>query len=118
MAAFEPPTAAAAHTTNGAATAGNPRNQDSARLAREAGWVEPTPFDYTTTVPTGSGFSGPNDSTEEAQESVHKSTTWAHDANKYEWQNSYGEVGPRNEGLEKELFHGEHINRVGDKFDK
>ncbi|QSS64054.1 DEAD-box protein [Histoplasma capsulatum] len=36
----------------------------------------------------------------------------------YEWKEEYGDVGPRNEELEKMLFHDEYLNRAGNKFDR
>ncbi|KIX01975.1 uncharacterized protein Z518_07914 [Rhinocladiella mackenziei CBS 650.93] len=39
-------------------------------------------------------------------------STWAHDAERYEWDKADGDVGPRNEKLEKELFQGQHINLI------
>ncbi|EPS26837.1 hypothetical protein PDE_01776 [Penicillium oxalicum 114-2] len=42
------------------------------------------------------------------------SPKWGGNAARYEWKDEYGDVGPRNEELERELFHDEHIPRPGD----
>ncbi|EXJ78698.1 hypothetical protein A1O1_09100 [Capronia coronata CBS 617.96] len=83
--------------------------------AQRAGWCAPQPFKYGPEVPEP-GANGTNGEEGGTAEDAYKPTPWAHDAEKYEWQEEYGEVGPRHEELEKELFRGEYINRAGDKF--
>lgn len=71
-----------------------PRNADAARDAREQGWNVPQPYDY--------------------QNYERKETgDWAGVAARYEWKDEYGDVGPPNAELEKELFESEFIPRVG-----
>ncbi|KAJ5114800.1 hypothetical protein NUU61_000559 [Penicillium alfredii] len=70
---------------------------ESARLARERGWAEPIPYDYQSY--------GNKDARD-----------WAGIAARYEWQDEYGDVGPRNPDLEQQLFHHEYITRVGHKL--
>ena len=41
---------------------------------------------------------------------------WAASAARYEWSDDFGDIGPRDEKLEKILFHGAHINRRGMEF--
>ena len=41
---------------------------------------------------------------------------WANKAAIYEWKEEYGEIGPRFEALEKQLFGADHV-RSGIKFD-
>ncbi|EXJ81195.1 hypothetical protein A1O3_07485 [Capronia epimyces CBS 606.96] len=83
--------------------------------ARKAGWCAPQPFNYDAAAPA-TGANGATGGEGENDENAYKSTSWAHDAQKYEWQEDFGDVGPRHEDLEKELFRGEYINRAGDKF--
>lgn len=45
-------------------------------------------------------------------------TGWAGNATRYEWKDEYGDIGPRNEELEKQLFHGDHLSRVGLRLDR
>lgn len=98
--------------TNGSgdAPAGPPRNEEAAKLARERGWVEPSSFDYSAGVAVsaveGEGLVSIADG------------NWAHNAEKYEWQESYGDVGPENKTLEDQLFRSDTINRQGIKFDQ
>jgi ATP-dependent RNA helicase DDX3X len=42
---------------------------------------------------------------------------WANKGALYEWKDEYGDVGPRFEALEKQLFHSEYHVRTGIKFD-
>lgn len=95
---------------NGDAPAGRPRNEEAAKLAREKGWVEPSSFDYSggvaVTAVEGEGLVSTADG------------NWAHAAEKYEWLESYGEIGPENKALEDQLFRSDTINRQGIKFDQ
>lgn len=85
--------------------------------AQKAGWCAPQPFNYDAAAPT-SGMHGATGGEGANNEDAYKATAWAHDAEKYEWQEDYGEVGPRHEELEKQLFRTEYHNRAGDKFKK
>jgi ATP-dependent RNA helicase DDX3X len=42
---------------------------------------------------------------------------WAGKGALYEWKDDYGDVGPRFEALEKQLFHSEYHVRTGIKFE-
>lgn len=42
---------------------------------------------------------------------------WFSEARRYEWNEAYGDVGPRDEELEKDLFFDEHRVRRGIQFD-
>ncbi|KAH0830925.1 hypothetical protein AYO21_06456 [Fonsecaea monophora] len=105
---------------------GPPKNEEAIKLARQSGWVEPKANNYTARAPTtalGSDqaqlevVAEENDGADEVVVSRHATSNWSHDAAKYEWKEEYGDVGPRDEKLEKDLFRGEHINRAGIKFD-
>ncbi|KIW49182.1 hypothetical protein, variant [Exophiala xenobiotica] len=93
-------------------------DQESLQRARELGWVEPQSYHYGATAPTTVLTDAPPPTDEDGDElvSIHKGSTWAHDAEKYEWKEEYGEVGPRIEKLEQELFRADYINRAGEKF--
>ena len=43
---------------------------------------------------------------------------WANKAAIYEWKEEYGEIGPRFEALEKQLFGNDFHVRSGIKFDR
>lgn len=75
-----------------------PRNAEAAQIAREKGWSNPVPYDY-------------------VEYENKDSRNWAGVAARYEWKDEYGEVGPPNEALENELFRGDFIPRVGQRFD-
>ena len=66
---------------------------------RVAGWAEPIPFSYD------------NYQNKEF-------TDWAGMGARYEWNDEYGDVGPRNEELEKQLFNLEFMSRAGVRFDE
>lgn len=92
---------------------GPPRNEEAAKLARERGWVKQQEYNYTNTDAApevveveGEGFVTIADG------------NWAHNAAKYEWEESFGDVGPENPKLEQQLFRVNTINRLGQKFDK
>lgn len=88
--------------TNGITSTGPPKDEAMVKAARDAGWTEPTAYNY-------------ND----GENNVHTDEPlWAHKKGRYEWKEEYGNVGPEVPELEKELFHDELINRQGLKFDK
>ena len=60
--------------------------------ATEAGWQKPIPFEY-------GGIGEPD-----AETGMRDDVKWLSDAVVYEWVDEYGEVGPENLALEKELF--------------
>ena len=82
-------------------------NEEAARAARDHGWTAPQQYDYASYNATG-------DDLRAAQADL---PAWAHNAEKYEWKEEYGDVGPRNEALEKQLFRNELLNRAGIKFE-
>ena len=112
-------------------SAGPPKNEEAIKAARDAGWVQRQAHNYAATAPI-TVLNGDEDEAEpdaapaaegeagdeDPMTSRHSTTTWSHDAAKYEWKEEYGDVGPRDEKLEKDLFRGEHINRAGNKLTK
>jgi ATP-dependent RNA helicase DDX3X len=110
---------ALAEATNGASAPCVSRvDEESSKRARDLGWVPPQTYDYGASAPTAAKKPEIVEDEEENNESQHKGSTWAHDAAKYEWNQEYGDVGPRSEALEKELFKGDFINRAGEKLAK
>ncbi|KAE9370611.1 DEAD-domain-containing protein [Stipitochalara longipes BDJ] len=86
------------------------------------GWVAPTKYDYET-------FNKTTKELEEAQASAEVpenpaefggifSGDWANKGALYEWKEEYGDVGPRFEALEKQLFGSDYHVRSGIKFDR
>lgn len=65
----------------------------------QMGWVEPVPFNY-----------------ESYQDPA--TANWAGLASCYEWKDEYGDVGPRNEELEAQLFRDEFLPRAGQRFEE
>jgi ATP-dependent RNA helicase DDX3X len=66
---------------------------------QEAGWSEPVPFTYD-------------------RFAIKDFTDWAGIAPRYEWKEEYGEVGPRNVELERQLFNAEFVPRAGERFNE
>ncbi|KAJ4373907.1 hypothetical protein N0V83_002646 [Neocucurbitaria cava] len=75
--------------------------QDLAR-AKQAGWNDQVAFQYETVV-------GGQPAVDETRDSA----AWLSDAAIYQWDDDFGEVGDANPELEKMLFEGEHLQRVG-----
>jgi ATP-dependent RNA helicase DDX3X len=116
---------------NGTATpAGPPKNEEALKAARDAGWVLPTAHNYTSKAPVtalnrneteahpDAAPAAEGEGVEDVPISRYRPSNWSHDAAKYEWSEEFGDVGPRDEQLEKDLFHGEFINRAGAKIEK
>lgn len=77
--------------------------------ARAKGWVQPHATDAEAVVSAeGTGA--------DAAETIEP--VWAHTAEKYEWKEEFGEVGPRIPELENQLYRNELIVRKGLKYDK
>lgn len=54
----------------------------------------------------------------EALEAAGEAPTWASSAEKYEWSDEYGDIGPEHPELEKQLFGDEFLVRTGNAFEK
>lgn len=74
---------------------------DDLQRATDAGWQRPIPFEYEATRSNA----GPGEQ--------HGNAEWLSDAVVYEWMDEYGEVGPRDEALEKQLYENPDIQRRG-----
>jgi ATP-dependent RNA helicase DDX3X len=84
------------------------KNKEAHALARDKGWVEPQEFDY-----DAYNASGKVTGTDQVVKD-----DWSHNAEKYEWKEEYGDVGPPSADLETQLFRSVFINRQGLKFDR
>ena len=82
-------------------------NTEAIQRVRDGGWVTPTQFNYTDY----------NASTKEEREAAGE-PKWAANAAKYEWSEEFGDVGPADEELERELFGSENQMKQGADFDK
>ncbi|KAL5444552.1 hypothetical protein PMIN07_004997 [Paraphaeosphaeria minitans] len=84
------------------AAAASKVDQKAADLQRatEAGWEKPIPFEY-------------DAAPSEAGAVDERPVKWLSDAVVYEWLDEYGEIGPRDEELEKELYEDPDIQRRG-----
>lgn len=89
------------------------RDEEAAARCRELGWSEPEKYDYES-YNAGKKTREERAITEEGKDLP----AWAANAQKYEWSDEFGDVGPRHEALEDMLFNSEHINRTGIAFDK
>ncbi|KAF2741328.1 putative DEAD/DEAH box RNA helicase [Polyplosphaeria fusca] len=75
---------------------------DNIAMLKEAGWSNPVPFNYETV--TG-GTAAPDETRNEAG--------WLANAAIYQWEDDYGDVGPRNDELERVLYHDADQMRAG-----
>ncbi|MCJ1465446.1 hypothetical protein MMC07_004064 [Pseudocyphellaria aurata] len=88
-------------------------NEDAVTHPRDLGWAEPLKYDY-------EAYNASSKPREEraAIEEAKNLPPWAANAQKYEWSDEFGDVGPRHDALEEILFNNEYINRTGIAFDK
>lgn len=105
-------------------------NEEARKMAHQQGWVEPKAYTYATEPAAQKPATNGTDNGDDIKEDGHDTNNgaqgdqsdhypkWAHDAGRYEWKEEFGDVGPRSEKLEEELFNGKYINRAGDKFKK
>ena len=93
--------------------------EEFAQKAQELGWAKPTKYDYEaynnrdTSAPGGVG--GFDSTSHQAQTS--DLVTWGANAAKYEWNDTYGDVGPKVPELEEILFNDNFTNRKGEHID-
>jgi len=93
------------------------RDDAKAQRAREAGWNEPTAFNYEASTAA----------TREEREAATRAVLdrdahstdiplWASAGVKYEWKDEYGEVGPQVPELERVLYKDQFQSRIGGQF--
>jgi ATP-dependent RNA helicase DDX3X len=85
-----------------------PSKEEAIAKARGHKWVEPQKYDYSIYNKQVADAG-----TDTSQSRQHE---WASSAGKYEWNDEYGDVGPRVPELEKQLFNDELRMRHGDNF--
>lgn len=100
--------AAALPATNGT---GPVKDKEAYDRARAQGWAAPEPTSY------------PADNVADSQpmdgEFVdNPMEQWMHSAEKYEWKEEYGDVGPEIPELEAQLFNKNHKPQKGNLFEK
>ncbi|KAA8645800.1 hypothetical protein EYZ11_011205 [Aspergillus tanneri] len=93
-------------------TDGQNKKAEAASAAREKGWAEPEGYDYS----MYNNIVPPIDKPAEVPSPERQLPEWAAKAAKYEWNDEYGDIGPKNEELEEMLFRNEYINRAGLKL--
>jgi hypothetical protein len=92
------------------------KNEAKAK-AKEHGWEEPVPYNYA--VYNGSADRATDNLNGDIEHTVtFGESRWLSQAAVYEFDDEYGEVGPRNPALEQELYHdenrmitGEHVHQ-------
>lgn len=95
------------------AAPGPPKDQEAFEAARQKGWVAPTAYDYSSNKNTAPAVATGIDGDAAAAAAEGFAPQWAHQAEKYEWKEEYGDVGPRVPALEQQLFESELIMRKG-----
>ncbi len=78
---------------------GHEKSEDRNEEVRKQGWTDRVAIKYDEVVR--------NDGYE-----------WAGGASRYEWAGEEGDVGPRNEDLERQLFNNIHFSRVGHRIEE
>lgn len=116
MSSFDTSEMAAAlpEATNGNAPGPNVLSADQ---LREKGWVEPKSYDYDAAMASHSKVTGTTAGEPASGSGGEDQPGWAHNAAKYEWQDDFGDVGPRVPELELQLFQDQNLTRRGGKFD-
>ncbi|KAF2691836.1 DEAD-domain-containing protein [Lentithecium fluviatile CBS 122367] len=94
--------AGGAPVVDNAADARAKQQAEDLQKAKEAGWNNPIPFNYETV--TGGEADAPANSA---------NASWLSDAAVYEWDDEYGDVGPKNPELEHMLFEDPDLQRAG-----
>ncbi|KAI9821489.1 MAG: hypothetical protein M1832_003337 [Thelocarpon impressellum] len=85
--------------------------EKSIEVQQRGDWVPKIKYDYTVY----------NADTQEAREAAAGASgvpAWAANAEKYEWSEEFGDVGPAHPELEKQLFGNEHLVRSGSQFER
>jgi ATP-dependent RNA helicase DDX3X len=93
----------------GAAQAKNPQ---------EHGWVAKTDYDYTMYMKSSKELAEAEAAAKDTAEQGVDVGGWASNAAIYDWDDDFGDVGPRHPELEKQLFGSENHVRIGIKFEK
>ncbi|KPI44667.1 ATP-dependent RNA helicase ded1 [Cyphellophora attinorum] len=89
-------------------TDGPPKDQEAYDRAREKGWSAPEPSNY----PAENGTEAQSNEVPFVEEA------WMHSAQKYEWSEEFGDVGPKITELEAQLFNPDLKPVKGNLFEK
>lgn len=87
---------------------------NSKQTPQEHGWVDKTAYDYATYNKTNKDINDAAESgeaTPEGENDFPEPEAWAGNASVYEWDDEYGDVGPRHPELEQMLFGAERVRR-------
>ena len=95
--------------TNGG---GPPKDQAAYDLARSKGWSVPVPDNNGAVDKVADSQPADGEFINDAE------AEWAHAAEKYEWKEDYGDVGPPLPALEAQLFNNEYKMQKGNLFEK
>lgn len=119
------PETGAAEITNrqdaGAVQAQNPQEAGGAaptKNPQEHGWVAKTDYDYSTYMKSSKELAEAEATAKESADLGVEVSGWASNAAIYDWDDDYGDVGPRHPELEAQLFGSENHVRMGIKFEK
>lgn len=89
-----------------------------AKNPQEHGWVAKTDYDYTTYMKSTKELAEAEAVAKDTAEQGVEVGGWAFNAAIYDWDDDFGDVGPRHPELEKQLFGSENHVRIGIKFEK
>lgn len=89
----------------------------SGKNPQEHGWVEKNEYDYSTYMKSSKELAEAVATNESADLGVDVGD-WASNAAIYNWDDDFGDVGPRHPELEAQLFGSENHVRTGIKFEK
>ena len=89
-----------------------------AKNPQEHGWVPKTDYDYSTYMKSTKELAEAEAAAKESAAPGVEVGCWASNAAIYDWDDDYGDVGPRHPELEKQLFGSENHVRMGIKFEK
>lgn len=89
-----------------------------AKNPQEHGWAPKTDYDYSTYMKSTKELAEAEAAAKESAAPGVEVGSWASNAATYEWNEDFGDVGPRHPELEKQLFGSENHVRIGIKFEK
>lgn len=101
--------------TNGSGqgdTTGPLKDEEKCKQARDAGWAAPQAYNY------AAASAKHGEQVETSSTAQVNQVSWAHEAERYEWQEDYGDVGPEVPELEAQLFKGDLRTKIGQHLDK
>jgi ATP-dependent RNA helicase DDX3X len=85
---------------------------------QEHGWVPKTDYDYSTYMKSTKELAEAEAAAKESAAPGVEVGGWASNAAIYDWDDDFGDVGPRHPELEKQLFGSDNHVRMGIQFEK